>query len=243
MGVHANAQARTGWSPRAGQVDSSWGSTERAGGGLPSRSRRRLRTAGRCASGRPTPEQRASGLWALDRFQPSAPFAASDRPPRSSSGSVQARERTGWGPRLIAGETGVAHSTVHAILRRHGCSRAAGRPRARSVRYEWPCPGRSAAHGRQALSALPLAPGTRSPAIAPAAMSQKARTARLRLLPRRSSTTTAASPTASCIADQRGATVGRLHGTRRSPGFAHYDIEPGRLHERQRLDLHEATVL
>ncbi len=52
-----------------------------------------------------------------------------------------ARERTGWGPRLIAGETGVAHSTVHAILRRHGRSRAPRAPREPFRRYEWPCPG------------------------------------------------------------------------------------------------------
>jgi hypothetical protein len=51
------------------------------------------------------------------------------------------RRRSGWGPRLIAGETGVAHSTVHAILRRHGCSRAPRAARREFVRYEWPCPG------------------------------------------------------------------------------------------------------
>jgi transposase InsO family protein len=51
------------------------------------------------------------------------------------------RERTGWGPRLIAGETGVAHSTVHAILRRHGCSRMPRPARREVCRYEWPCPG------------------------------------------------------------------------------------------------------
>jgi transposase InsO family protein len=51
------------------------------------------------------------------------------------------RERTGWGPRLIAGRTGVAHSTVHAILKRHGCSRPPRSPREQFVRYEWPCPG------------------------------------------------------------------------------------------------------
>jgi transposase InsO family protein len=54
---------------------------------------------------------------------------------------LDARERTGWGPRLIAGETGVAHSTVHAILRRHGRSRAPRAARREFVRYEWPCPG------------------------------------------------------------------------------------------------------
>jgi transposase InsO family protein len=54
---------------------------------------------------------------------------------------LAARERTGWGPRLVAGETGVAHSTVHAILRRHGRSRPPRAPRAAYRRYEWPCPG------------------------------------------------------------------------------------------------------
>jgi transposase InsO family protein len=66
--------------------------------------------------------------------------------PRRTSAELErvvceARERTGWGPRLIAGETGVAHSTVHAILKRHGRSRAPRQPRASFVRYEWPCPG------------------------------------------------------------------------------------------------------
>ena len=85
-------------------------------------------------------EQRATGAWAFDR---------SSRPRRSPQRTsleierqvCEARERTGWGPRLIAGDVGVAHSTVHAILKRHGCSRAARKPRAPFVRYEWPCPG------------------------------------------------------------------------------------------------------
>src|SRR5438093_6077622 len=33
------------------------------------------------------------------------------------------RRRTGWGPRLVAAATGVAHSTVWKVLRRHGLSR------------------------------------------------------------------------------------------------------------------------
>jgi transposase InsO family protein len=87
-----------------------------------------------------SPEQRASGGWALDRS------SRPRRSPRRTSAELErrvceARERTGWGPRLIAGETGVAHSTVHAILKRHGCSRAPRQPRAPFVRYEWPCPG------------------------------------------------------------------------------------------------------
>jgi transposase InsO family protein len=51
------------------------------------------------------------------------------------------RRRTGWGPRQIASVVGHPHSTVHAALRRHGCSRAPKAPRAAVVRYEWPCPG------------------------------------------------------------------------------------------------------
>jgi transposase InsO family protein len=84
--------------------------------------------------------ERRSGRWALDR---------SSRPRRSPNRSdadterrvCEARRRTGWGPRLIAGETGVPHSTVHAILRRYGCSRAPRPERGQLVRYEWPCPG------------------------------------------------------------------------------------------------------
>ncbi len=85
-------------------------------------------------------EDRRSGRWARDR---------SSRPHRSPTRAtaeveqrvLAARERTGWGPRLLAGQTGVAHSTVHAILKRHGCSRPARAPRERFTRYEWPCPG------------------------------------------------------------------------------------------------------
>src|SRR3954465_12095179 len=34
------------------------------------------------------------------------------------------RRRTGWGPRLVAGATGFAHSTVWKVLKRAGVSRA-----------------------------------------------------------------------------------------------------------------------
>jgi len=85
-------------------------------------------------------QRRRSGAWALDRS--SRPHRSPRRSGRELEQRVlDARERTGWGPRLIAGETAVAHSTVHAILRRHGVSRAPRRPRAVFVRYEWPCPG------------------------------------------------------------------------------------------------------
>ena len=53
----------------------------------------------------------------------------------------EVRERTGWGPRLIASEVGHPHSTVHRTLQRRGCSRRPRAPREAVVRYEWPCPG------------------------------------------------------------------------------------------------------
>jgi transposase InsO family protein len=85
-------------------------------------------------------ELRRSGRWALDGS--SRPRRTPRRTPAAIEQRVlSAREQTGWGPRLIAGQTGVAHSTVHAILKRHGRSRPPRAPRERFVRYEWPCPG------------------------------------------------------------------------------------------------------
>jgi transposase InsO family protein len=52
-----------------------------------------------------------------------------------------ARRRTGWGPRLIAGETGHPHATVWRALRRAGISRPPKQPREQPRLYEWPCPG------------------------------------------------------------------------------------------------------
>lgn len=54
---------------------------------------------------------------------------------------VFVRKLTGWGPRLIAGRVGVAHSTVHQVLRRRGLSCPPRPDRDSVVRYEWPCPG------------------------------------------------------------------------------------------------------
>ena len=51
------------------------------------------------------------------------------------------RRATGWGPRLVAGATGFAHSTVWKVLRRAGISRPAGTIKEPANRYEWPCPG------------------------------------------------------------------------------------------------------
>jgi transposase len=51
------------------------------------------------------------------------------------------RLKTGWGPRLVAGATGFAHSTVWKVLRRAGVSRRPRAPREDGNRYEWPCAG------------------------------------------------------------------------------------------------------
>ena len=51
------------------------------------------------------------------------------------------RRETGWGPRLIAGATGFAHSTVWKALWRAGLSRRPAPIREPANRYEWPCPG------------------------------------------------------------------------------------------------------
>jgi transposase len=51
------------------------------------------------------------------------------------------RRETGWGPRLVAGATGFAHSTVWRVLWRAGISRRAAAIREPANRYEWPCPG------------------------------------------------------------------------------------------------------
>ena len=62
-------------------------------------------------------------------------------PPGEQQRICAARRRSGWGPRLIAGETGHAHATVWRTLRRAGISRPPRQPREQSRRYEWPCPG------------------------------------------------------------------------------------------------------
>jgi len=85
-------------------------------------------------------EERASLVCLEDR---------SSRPHRSpamlSAGDhdrvCEVRERTGWGPRLIATEVGIAHATVSRMLRRRGCSRRPAPERGEVFRHEWPCPG------------------------------------------------------------------------------------------------------
>src|SRR5215218_9960656 len=76
-------------------------------------------------------------------------FDRSSRPHRSprrlapelERAICECRRRTGWGPRLVAGATGFAHSTVWKVLRRAGLSRPPKPVKEPAHRYEWPCPG------------------------------------------------------------------------------------------------------
>jgi transposase InsO family protein len=85
-------------------------------------------------------QARASGAWLEDRS--SRPH----RQPRRVADELAARicavrTATGWGPRLVAGATGLPHQTVWKVLRRHGLSRRPRADRGAPNRYEWPCPG------------------------------------------------------------------------------------------------------
>jgi transposase InsO family protein len=72
----------------------------------------------------------------------------------------ECRRKTGWGPRLVAGTTGFAHSTVWKVLRRFGLSRPSRPAREPGNRYEWPCPG-DLLHMDVSRSARFLRPGHR----------------------------------------------------------------------------------
>lgn len=89
---------------------------------------------------RATDAERRVGSWACDR--PSTP----KRQPRLSSQELHdrvcaARLRSGWGPRLIASELRVPHSTVSRCLERRGLSRQPKPAKEAVRRFEWPCPG------------------------------------------------------------------------------------------------------
>jgi len=84
--------------------------------------------------------ERASGAFAQDR--PSTPHRQPARVSEQVHERVcEARRRTGWGPRLIASELGMAHATVSRCLKRRGMSRPPRAPREAVQRFEWPCPG------------------------------------------------------------------------------------------------------
>src|SRR5438094_6739793 len=87
--------------------------------------------------------------WLEGDRRPEALLDRSSRPhrsPRLLTAELQericdCRRKTGWGPRLVAGATGFAHSTVWKVLRRAGISRPPQAAKEPANRYEWPCPG------------------------------------------------------------------------------------------------------
>src|SRR3954449_9417872 len=69
-----------------------------------------------------TEADRAGGAGAEDR--PSTPQRQPTRVSEQVHDRVcEARRRTGWGPRLLASELGMAHATVSRCLTRRGLSR------------------------------------------------------------------------------------------------------------------------
>jgi hypothetical protein len=139
MQIHGRAKLGPGWS--AGAVPGDRGRIDvQAGRGLPERFARDSAPVVAPICRRFASRATLIGRWAADR---------SSRP-RCSPGLLgagaqeqicEARRHTGWGPRLIAGQTGHPHSTVWKVLHRHGLSRRPRAPRDAVRRYEWPCPG------------------------------------------------------------------------------------------------------
>jgi transposase InsO family protein len=108
-----------------------------------------LKAAAAAFSVSPATAHRWWHRWLEGGRQSSALLDRSSRPkcsPRLLAVELQericaCRRQTGWGPRLVAGATGFAHSTVWKVLRRHGLSRRAPAAKEPANSYEWPCPG------------------------------------------------------------------------------------------------------
>jgi transposase InsO family protein len=108
-----------------------------------------LRAAAASFSVSPATAHRWWHRWLDGGRQASSLLDRSSRPhrsPRLLPAALQARicdcrRQTGWGPRLVAGATGIAHSTAWKVLRRHGLSRRQAAVKEPANSYEWPCPG------------------------------------------------------------------------------------------------------
>jgi len=108
-----------------------------------------LKQAAACFSVSAATAHRWWHRWLDGGRQVSALLDRSSRPqrsPRLLSLEMQeqicdCRRQTGWGPRLIAGATGFAHSTVWKVLKRAGISRRSAAVKEPANSYEWPCPG------------------------------------------------------------------------------------------------------
>lgn len=138
MGVHANAKLGPAGRVALVELVASGASFRAAAAAVGVAPATAHRWWGRFAQA--TAAERCSRAWARDRS--SRPHRCPRQTPRALEERVcRARERLGWGPRLLAAPTGVAPSTIHAILRRHGCSRTPRAARGAGCRYAWPCPG------------------------------------------------------------------------------------------------------
>ena len=108
-----------------------------------------LKAAAAAFSVSPATAHRWWHRWLDGGRRPQALVDRSSRPRRSPRLLTQelqericdCRRETGWGPRLVAAATGLAHSTVWKVLRRHGLSRRPAPAKEPANSYEWPCPG------------------------------------------------------------------------------------------------------
>jgi transposase InsO family protein len=108
-----------------------------------------LKAAAAAFSVSPATAHRWWHRWIAGGGGPEALLDRSSRPhrsPRLLAAELQericdCRRKTGWGPRLVAGATGFAHSTVWKVLHRNGLSRPAATVKEPANSYEWPCPG------------------------------------------------------------------------------------------------------
>jgi transposase InsO family protein len=108
-----------------------------------------LKAAAAAFSVSPATAHRWWHRWLDGGRRPGALVDRSSRPhrsPRLLAAELQericaCRRQTGWGPRLVAGATGFAHSTVWKVLKRAGISRRPGSVKEPANSYEWPCPG------------------------------------------------------------------------------------------------------
>jgi transposase InsO family protein len=108
-----------------------------------------LRAAAAAFSVSPATAHRWWHRWLEGERRPEVLVDRSSRPhrsPRLLAAELQericdCRRRTGWGPRLVAGATGFAHSTVWKVLKRAEISRRPKPVAEPANRYEWPCPG------------------------------------------------------------------------------------------------------
>src|SRR5881398_1227695 len=106
-----------------------------------------LRAAAAAFSVSPATAHRWWHRWLEGERRPRSLLDRSSRPhrsPRLLAAELQerichCRRQTGWGPRLVAGATGLAHSTVWKVLRRHGLSRPARALKEPAKSFERPC--------------------------------------------------------------------------------------------------------